>query len=176
MKAVVHSLFLGSVICLTQYTPDQANWTSFYDKNVGPDHTPDSVSWLKLEDWKPWDGTTVYNPVQMTKDEFFKAICPHVDAIRGIRQLFYKTNPFANVTRPTKAEVDEWHRIALNHVRAMIGYTSADRLVTPDHCMFARALWGQERMRSTIWDTKYPDGQALFLTHTHTHTHSLSLS
>ena len=28
--------------------------------------------------------------------------------------------------------------------------------VKQDHCMFARALWGDERKFSTTWDAKYP--------------------
>ena len=146
---------------VTSYTPDQANWSTFQSKPLAVSsitaHDPDSIGWISTEAWAgaEWDGT-IYNPSQMTKQEFVNAICPGDDRIRGIRELFYSTNPFANNTNPTKAEVDEWHRIAINHVRALIGYTSEDRQVKKDHCLFARALWDDERKFSTKWDAKYP--------------------
>lgn len=52
----------------------------------------------------------------------------------------FESKPFADSRNPTRAEVDEWHRIAINHVRALVGYTGADREVKKDHCMFKRAL------------------------------------
>ncbi len=146
---------------LEQYTPSTANWSTFATKPFGlgtnTSHDPDGVSWISQDSWTAakWDGT-VYNPSKMTKDEFSNAICPGVDQIRGIREVFYKTKPFADNKNPTKAEVDEWHRIAINHVRALIGYTSDDRQATKDHCMFARAAWGDERKFTSIWDAKYP--------------------
>jgi hypothetical protein len=145
---------------LTQYTPDQADWSTFATKPIeggSMAHDPDSVHWITPEDWEAseWDGT-VYDPSTMTREEFAEAICPSVDRVRGIREVFYANQPFADNQNPTKAELDEWHRIAINHVRALVGYTSEDRQVKKDHCMFARALWGDERQRSTMWDAEYP--------------------
>lgn len=144
-----------------QYTPNQANWKTFETKPFKPiaktSHDPDSVTWITKADWESakWDGT-IYDPTKMTKKEFFVSLCPSVDRVRGIREVFYKHNPFQDNQNPTKAEVDEWHRIAINHVRALVGYTSIDRQIQKDHCMFKRALWGDERKFTTIWDTKYP--------------------
>jgi len=145
---------------LEQYTPNQANWDTFASKPIeggNTAHDPDGVGWISADDWAAaeWDGT-IYNPSKMTKDEFVAAICPSVDRVRGIREVFYKHKPFKDNNNPTKAEVDEWHRIAINHVRALIGYTSPDRQVQKDHCMFARALWGDERKFTTMWDAEYP--------------------
>jgi hypothetical protein len=145
---------------LEQYTPNQAKWDTFATKPVeggNKTHDPDGVSWIKPADWAAaeWDGT-IYNPSKMSPQDFVKAMCPSVDRVRGIREVFYKAKPFADNANPTKAEVDEWHRIAINHVRALVGYTSEDRKVKKDHCMFARALWGDERKFTTMWDTKYP--------------------
>jgi hypothetical protein len=151
----------GSSSGLEQYTPDQANWESFATKpftgGTNTAHDPDSVGWISTVDWTAaqWDGT-IYNPSKMTPGEFAAAICPSVDRVRGLREVFYQHNPFADNANPTKAEVDEWHRIAINHVRSLIGYTSEDRQVTKDHCMFTRALWGDERKFTTRWDAKYP--------------------
>ena len=140
-----------------QYTPDQAQWDSFQSKPLAVSsitaHDPNNVGWIS--NWPTWDGT-IYDPSVLTRAELSAAICPSPDTIRGIREVFYQHNPFADNAHPTKAEVDEWHRIAINHVRALVGYTSADRQVSKDHCMFARALWGQQRKFSTMWDSKYP--------------------
>ena len=146
---------------LEQYTPDQANWDTFatkpFEGGTNTAHDPDGVGWISADDWAAaaWDGT-IYNPSQMTPEAFAEALCPGVDRVRGIREVFYQHEPFADVHNPTKAEVDEWHRIAINHVRALVGYTSEDRQVHADHCMFARALWGDERKFTTMWDSKYP--------------------
>ena len=143
-------------IDLEQYTPNQANWDTFTSKpfarGVNTSHAPDGVGWISEEQWEnsKWDGT-IYNPSEMTREEFYKALFPYPDVVRGIRELFYKHNPFKDVNNPTKAEVDEWHRICINHVRALVGYTSEDRQVKKDHCLFARALWNDERKYTTKW-------------------------
>lgn len=146
---------------LEQFTPDQANWETFASKpfqnGANSAHDPDGVGWISDEQWAnaKWDGT-IYNPSEMTQEAFYKAICPYPDVIRGLREVFYQHNPFKDVNNPTKAEVDEWHRIAINHIRALVGYTSEDRQVKKDHCMFARALWSDQRKHTTLWDDKYP--------------------
>ena len=152
---------------LTQYTPNQANWDSFQTKpfasGTNTSHAPDGVGWISPDDWaaSEWDGT-IYNPSKMSRQDFADAVCPSVDRVRGIREVFYEHQPFADNRNPTRAEIDEWHRIAINHVRALVGYTSEDRQVEKDHCMFARALWGDERKFTTAWDADYPgvDGSA----------------
>lgn len=144
-----------------QYTPDQANWETFATKplasGVNTAHDPDGISWIKAASWAnaTWDGT-VYNPSKMTGEKFYECMCPSVDIVRGIREVFYEHKPFADNNNPTKAEVDEWHRIAINHVRALVGYTGEDRQVKKDHCLFAKALWSDQRKFTTMWDEKYP--------------------
>lgn len=120
-------LLLAAAEGLVQYTPEQADWSTFQVKAIDESssntaHDPDGIGWIAADNWvaAQWDGT-VYNPSRMTKAEFSAAICPSVDRIRGIREVFYQHNPFADNVNPTKAELDEWHRIALNHVRALIG-------------------------------------------------------
>lgn len=146
---------------LEQFTPDQADWSTFatkpFEGGVNSSHDPDGVSWLSAESWEvaKWDGT-IYNPTDLSREKFADCLCPHPDQVRGIREVFYEHNPFKDVNNPTKAEVDEWHRIAINHVRALVGYTSEERQVQKDHCMFLRAHWGDERKFTTMWDTQYP--------------------
>lgn len=144
-----------------QYTPNQANWETYntkpFESGTNISHDPDGVGWLSAESWEKakWDGT-IYDPTTMTQEKFYDCLCPSVDQVRGIREVFYQHQPFADNRNPTKAEIDEWHRIAINHVRALVGYTSEDRQVKKDHCLFARAHWGDERKFTTMWDDKYP--------------------
>jgi len=155
------------VLGAMQFTPDQADWSTFQSKAEAGSgftgHDPNGVGWIRASAWEAarWDGTP-YNPSQMSRAELTRAICPSGDTIRGIREVFYQHNPFADNTAPTKVEVDEWHRIAINHVRALVGYTQPERQVQKDHCMFARALWGQQRKFTRQWDAEYPgrDGSA----------------
>lgn len=154
---IAHILNGTSKMASNQYTPDQADWSTFQSRPLAVSsitaHDPDSIGWI--HSWPTWDGR-IYNPSQMSKADFHQAICPSGDTIRGIREVFYQHNPFHDLTNPTKAEVDEWHRIAINHVRALVGYTAPERQVQKDHCMFARALWGNQRKNTDMWDQAYP--------------------
>jgi len=150
---------------LIQYTPDQADWSTFSSKalaeGVNTGHDPDGVGWLTKE-WPTWDGT-IFDPSKMTKEEFHAALFPNGgDQLIGLRDVFYEHNPFADNQNPTKAEVDEWHRLAINHLRALVGYTSEDRKIKPDHSLYLRAHWGDERKFTTKWDEEYSgeDGSA----------------
>ena len=145
---------------VNQFTPNPADWSTFYSTvDASPDvidHTPDGVLWLTSNDWVQWDGTTTYDPTTMSHQDFASTICPSSDTILGLREVFYQTNPFADPHFPTKAEVDLWHSVALTHLRQLVGI---DLPAVRDHCMFARALWGQERKLSTKWDEEYPEGK-----------------
>ena len=171
---------------LEQFTPQQADWSTFEGKPfTNPDyqaeaksHAPDSghnhwINWDKAQ----WDGTTIYNPLEMDKQQFAEAICPHVDTIRGLKQLYDAKRPFADELKPTRAEVDEWHRLVINHIRALVGYIEYNSIsndgsgkafeivgdrtyeIEKDRCLFAKALWGQERKMTDMWDAKYPGTQ-----------------
>lgn len=144
-------------LCLEQFTPDRADWSTFQQKamTTNTDHSPDGISWITRDEWLEWDGT-IYDPTKYSKSEFAGLICTG-NTIRGLRSLFYQHDPFANVKNPTKAEVDEWHRLSLNHVRSMVGYSAAEYQIQPDKCLHLRALWSRERHRTRMWDTdKYP--------------------
>jgi len=145
---------------LEQFTPDVSDWSTFYDKAVldhpkNTDHSPDGVFWIDRDMWKPWDGT-VYNVTHYTKKELCDIMCPQ-HTVLGMRELFYDTKPFADNVNPTKAEVDNWHAVAINHVRALIGYTGEEYRMRPDKCLHLRAVWSTERMHTRKWDTAdYP--------------------
>lgn len=144
-----------------QYTPNQADWSTFQSKpfkvSSNTSHAPDGVGWLSKESWEKakWDGT-IYNPTKKSSKEFYDCMCPSVDQVRGIREVFYKHKPFADNKNPTKAEVDEWHRVAINHVRALVGYIEEERQIKKNHFLFARALWSDQRANTNMWDAKYP--------------------
>lgn len=151
-----------------QYTPDKADWRSFYSKAAAAntDHSPDGIPWIKPEDWLEWDGT-VYDPTKYSKKEFGDLICNAKGTIRGLRTLFYQHKPFADNKNPTKAEVDNWHALAVNHVRAMVGYTGEEYAIKPDHCLHVRSMWSNERHRSRMWDAKYPSNTCVGTSNPH---------
>ena len=93
-----------------QYTPDEADWSTLDAKAVAhnplnADHSPASVGWLSRDDWTPWDGVTVYRPVDHSRDKLRALLCPG-GVVRGTYELFERRRPFADAARPTKAEVD----------------------------------------------------------------------
>jgi len=140
------------------YTPEPADWSLFYtapfEGTQNTSHDPDGVHGV---DWSTeiWDGTTTYNPTQLSKADFYNAMCPN-GRIRGLRDVFYQHNPFSDTEKPTKGEVDEWHRLLINHVRTLVGYSMPEYEIKKDNCLFARAQWGDERKFTTQWDAKYP--------------------
>lgn len=140
------------------FTPSQADWSQLQtmpmDNSRITGHDPDSIG--TIQQWSTWDGHTIYRPDRLSKDDFYSAICPHDNALRGIYDVFQQHKPFRNNANPTKAEVDAWNIIVINHLRALVGYTSSDRQAKPDHCMAARALWANERKHTTKWDSAYP--------------------
>lgn len=106
----------------------------------------------------------MYDPTSMSHEDFTRAICPSRDTVRGLREVFYENNPFSDPMHPTKGEVDHWHALALTHLRKLVG---VDLPAEPNHCLHARALWGQERMLSKKWDRDYPDDTCVRSTNAH---------
>lgn len=148
---------LGVAASLTQFTPDQADWSTFYSKPESAprvqDHSPDGIKWLRRNQWVAWDGKVI-DPSSMSRKAFAKKICPSGQTILGLRKLFYEHMPFADNSHPTKAEVDEWHRLSIEHLRKLVGNMVP---IEKDHCIFARALWAQERRWTRKWDAKYTE-------------------
>lgn len=153
-----------------QYTPNQANWSKILQyqsqacpggqdpKNLKLGDRQGNFYLVKQSIWDAakWDGRTRYNPTQMARQDFYEAICPQRYLVRGLREVFERNRPFRDNRRPTKAEIDKWHTIGINHIRALVGYTESNRQVKPDVCLHARALWAEERRFTTKWTSKYP--------------------
>ena len=118
---------------LPRFTPMQSDWSPTCE-NID-DHTPyASVA---------WDKTTIYNPVtsldlDAPRDEtaFYIQMCPENSdgkhRLRGLSQLFDEVKPFADNTKPAKAEVDRWNGIVLTHIRKLAGI---DHVAKPDVCL-----------------------------------------
>jgi len=160
----------SQAVPLTQYTPDIKDWSTLNDKSVlqnskNVDHNIDSVHWIDESAWLPWDGTP-YNASQYSRRDLADLICPG-NTILGLREVFYEANPFSDPVNPTKAEVDNWHRIAINHVRALVGYTEEEYQIEPNQCLHVRALWSEERKNTDIWDARYPDKTCVGSTNPH---------
>jgi len=158
-------LFVTTCHGLEQYTPNLANWTTLNEK-VLTNHTLDAILWISDSDWKSWDGT-IYDPTNYTRSDFSELICPSFNTVRGLREVFADNNPFEDPDNPTKAEVDNWHMIAVNHVRAMVNYTEDEYQIEPDKCLHIRALWSDERKNTRMWDEKYPNGTCEGTTNPH---------
>lgn len=146
-----------------QYTPNQSDWgpiTSKVMRRNPKGHAPKDAIWHgRPYQWSnyTWDGKP-YNPTRMKRQDFYKALCPSdtQEVVRGIREVYEKTRPFWNESNPQRREVDNWHTIFLNHIRALVGYTESNRQARPNQCISARALWAEERYFTSKWDRKYP--------------------
>ena len=168
---------------LTQYTPTIHDWTSLNEHPfTNPDyaHEPKSHAidsphnhWFEWTAADEWDGVTLYNPQRVGQDGFSSGICLGAEKIRGLKQLYdaKKEQLFPDPINVTKAQMDEWHRLFINHLRVLTGLLEYDENynyvgntiyeVKNDVCVYARTLWSQERHRTTIWNSRYPEGRCL---------------
>ena len=167
MKSAINSLVLAALLSssviaqLVQYTPDPADWSQIIASV--DDHSPSG-------DYTPWDGVPFNTPANIQlketnytkfKEEFQAFLCPTMTdmrrgkKLRGINDL-YGTGPgqmsFADHSKPTKAEVDEWTIRVIKHIRNLIG--GLNTTIGMTHCLSAQTLWAQERQMSNIWDSK----------------------
>lgn len=116
--------------------------------NQGPDGN--WMNWTGAE----WDGTPIDPTTYSTS-----ALCswlrptgsPYI--IRGIRELFFQVNPFADLTSPTVAEINNWNVEVIRHFRNMFGNPTPIRW---NARLALEARWSSERKHTTVWDSKYP--------------------
>lgn len=130
----------------------------FAINGLNKSHAPDDIGWLGTPDqiassWPKWDGVPI-DVCGKTTAEICEFVFPSVNTMRGLRDLFYNTKPFADNVHPTVAEIDEWNVKVIQHFRNLIG---AKTVVSADKCLFLRAHWNSERAWTRIWDTSdYP--------------------
>ena len=117
---------------------------------------PDGIDWLVGHwDGTDWDGIPINDAPNRTKSELCAFLRPgHPYIVKGIRQLFYQVNPFADNTNPTVTEIENWQIECINHVRKMLGSTV---MVKKNARLSLEARWCSERKHTTAWDVKYPD-------------------
>ena len=119
---------------------------------------PDGIKWISPDRWAAaeWDGKPL-DVVNQTLDK--KTICdfirpsgnPHV--MRGLREVFYRVNPFKDVKNPTPGEIQAWEIEVIKHFRNLLGITVP---VFPDSRLYLESRWADERKYTTAWDIKYP--------------------
>lgn len=110
-----------------------------------------------------WDGTTVWNPCVLTKEQVLEGIWPGAPSntntpwvMRGLKELYDSFNPFVDSTKPTIHEVELWNVEVLRHFRRLLGYTDTNAPLTHSPDLYYRAQWATERKKTDYWDTKYP--------------------
>jgi hypothetical protein len=154
----------------TQYTPETSRspkvgarciedsiQLALTTKNgINKSHAPDDIGWISPATWAAarWDGKP-FNVCGKTTAQICNWAFPNRDTMRGLRELFYDTNPFADNVKPTIAEIDAWNVRVIQHFRNIIG---APTEVKPNKCLFLRAQWGEEKKLTRVWDTaEYTD-------------------
>lgn len=150
----------------TQYTPNTwiqqqlSNNTLPYRMNngttlsqtVNADQGP--PAWIPQSDWDLmyWDGIPLADPYGKTPSQLcawmFKG-----RAMKGLKQKYEAFKPFCDPTRPTIAEIDNWHLEVIKHFRSLLGVTTPIEL---DPRLFLEVTWAEERYNSRYWDTEYP--------------------
>lgn len=120
-------------------------------------HDPDSITSIPSSDWasSTWDGVTTYSPCTLNKTQLFNAVWPsgNKDVMRGLRELFYSVNPFADNSNPTVGEIDAWNEMVINHYRRLLGIPND---IHNDWPLYLQAQWAAERKFTTYWDSSYP--------------------
>lgn len=133
-----------------------------YVNSKGYRHDPDGIPWLSPGSWVPWDGVTTYNPCTLTKSQLLAGIFPPpggVNTMRGLRELFYQINPFADNQNPTVAEIERWNVEVIRHFRRLLGFNESTHPVSNDKCTYLKAAWAEERLRTNYWSGSYPGTQ-----------------
>lgn len=131
-----------------------------YVNSKGYRHDPDGIPWINRSAWIEWDGIPI-NPCTSTTKQLMAFIFPKpggVHTMRGLRELFYQKNPFADNSNPTVREIEDWNIEVIRHFRRLLGFNQTTHPVFNDKCTYNRAAWAEERARSNHWTTKYPSG------------------
>ena len=128
----------------------------------GKSHDP--TSYDIVDDWEitKWDGVPFPNPCEKNltpegRTEILNWVFPTLKndgAMRGLKEKYEKIKPFLNPYKPTPVEIENWHIEVLKHFREILGFTNPVAL-SKDFMVQARL--SDERKRTTMWNTKYPE-------------------
>lgn len=153
----------------TPYTPAERMKASLQKALISNKRQdPDGTSWLTPANYEAakWDGKPFDLTGKTNSPSDRKEICDFLappgssQTIRGLRERFYEVNPFADVTNPTLAEIDDWNLEVIRHIRKLFGITLP---IDHDARLYLEANWASERKYTTVWDADYPgpiDGNA----------------
>lgn len=141
---------------------DEVNAQTAYVNSKGQKHDPDGITWITPGMWTPWDGVTTINPCTSTKQQLLAFIFPkpgggfNVNTMRGLRELFYQVQPFADYQNPTVAEIEAWNIEVIRHFRRLLGFNETTHPVSNHKCTYLKAAWAEERARTNYWTSTYP--------------------
>jgi len=110
----------------------------------------------------PWDGTTFKTPFIVDtateaeklahREDWYNWLFPQVDGsnyvIRGLKELYEDTLPFADENNPTVKEFEDWSLIVLNHFRTLMSLEP----VNYDQRLFIQSALSDQRKNTGIWD------------------------
>lgn len=121
-------------------------------------------TWLDGTQWVTWDGIP-YNPCIGTKEDLMAFVWPNGQwYMRGLREVFYSENPFADIWHPTIPEIERWNVRVIRHFRDLLGITQP---ISNSRNLFLRSQFSTERYRTRYWDTLYPSGNCEGTTNAH---------
>jgi len=132
--------------------------STLFSQQTVTNQAPDGCTWLSLNDWSYWDGVPLSKSrfCSMTKEELHAYLFPKNEfCLLGLREHYYRINPFNNPSNPTVAEVDNWNVEVIRHLRAVCGINYN---INPVQHMFCQSQWSQERFWTSYWDVLYPSG------------------
>lgn len=152
-----------------EHTADQSVGRSCIDRHTKAfeKHDPDSIT--NVKDWPTWDGVSTTpvpkysNPdlskipeeVQASFKKLTEFIFPNDNfQMKGLRDLFYKVNPFKDISKPTPSEIEAWHVEVLMLLRKLVGKGGIN--ISNDRNLYLTAQWAAERQWTTVWDASYP--------------------
>jgi hypothetical protein len=118
-------------------------------------HAPSGIGWVPSSAWaaSTWDNIP-YNPTGKSTGQICAWVFPTANTMRGLRQLYESSPPFANPRFPTAAEIDFWNIKVINHFRALFGIGP----ITPSIRLYNEAQWSTERRWSPRFSAIPGDG------------------
>lgn len=153
------------------YRGGQNKALEYLDKSVhhgisGNLSTPWTSVYYTDGTWYEWDGVTTKSPFIVDTATAAEKAAHRADwynwlfpgdangnyAIRGLKQLYESTLPFADEYNPTPSELERWNDLVINHFRTLLGLNPA----VPMQELFIRSKWSDERKTTSLWDTSYP--------------------